>query len=121
MNAVVSLKVGILRGHLSLARTPKYLRFVMVGADWKTLDALDQLDDSPKPEEHLIAAVKGDESTVHIDGIRNGRRFGEWRRCVTYHLVPEQPDQETMRDREKWQAWCLEANRKTVVETEKTT
>lgn len=108
MNALVFLRVGILRGSLSLARTPKYMRFVMVGSDWKTLDALDQLDDEPKEGEYLIAGVIAEQSTVHIDGVRDGRRFGEWRRCVTYAMVAEQPSQDVMRDRAQWQAWCVE-------------
>lgn len=105
---LVSLKHGTIRGSLSLRRCPKYLRFVITGTDWKTLDALDQLDDEPRDGEYLIAAVKSSEGSVHLDGTRNGRRFGEWHRTATYETMPDQPSQETMRDRAEWQKWCME-------------
>lgn len=37
------LRVGISRKPLQLERAPTFLRFVMVGSDWETLDALDQI------------------------------------------------------------------------------
>jgi hypothetical protein len=104
----VSLKLGTLRGPLTLKRVPRFLRFVVTGTDWTTLDALDQLDDTPREGEHVIAAEKRDESSVHLDGYKNGRRCGWWERTATYEPVPDPPPQDVLRDTAKWQAWCVE-------------
>jgi hypothetical protein len=66
------------------------------------------LDDEPKESEHLIAAVKSDESSAHFSGYRDGKRAGWWEKTVTYKPVQKQPTQEVMRDREQWQAWVVE-------------
>lgn len=107
MNTLVHLKLGTLRGGLSLARTPLYLRFVMQGSKWETLDALDQPEDVATEAEKLYAAIKVDSSNVHVDGIRNGKRFGEWHKTATYKLVDDQPSQEMMRDYVRWCEWCM--------------
>lgn len=104
---LVYLRVGTLRGSLRLCRSPKFLRFVMVGGDWETLDALDQLDDTPKPEETVLAAALRETGTVHIDFTRNGRRCGEWLKTATYALVEKQPAQDVLRDTSAWRAWCV--------------
>lgn len=89
---------------LVLKRTPKYLRFTVEG---KTVDALDQLDDTPRPTERIFAAVKDDaEGSMHLDRFVGGRRTGEWYRTVNYTLVPNQPADEILRDSAKWQEWC---------------
>ena len=110
----VTLDHPLFRGKaLRLARTPKYLRFVCsnLASKWRdSLDALDQLDDEPK-EEYILAAVIDRKGNIHVDGIENGCRFGRWELYVTYRLVEPQPSQELMRDREQWQAWCLEQER----------
>lgn len=107
MTAYVSLRVGVSRCMLLIERIPPmYLRFVMVGTDWKTLDVLNQPEDTPKEEEHVYATVKKEVSTLHIDGTRGGKRFAEWRRVVVYELVPEQPPQEVLRDTARWQEWA---------------
>ena len=93
---------------LDLKRTPKYLRFVFNGSDWGTLDALDQLDDTPRPGEHMIAAVIGESSNIHVDGMKNGRRCGWNVKIIDYDMIAVQPSQELMRDIAKWQAWCVE-------------
>lgn len=103
----VFLRLGSTRGPLTLRRTPRFPRFVLTGTDWSTLDALDQLDDTPRPGERVIAAEKRDESSVHYDGVRNGRRFGEWHRTATYVPVPDPPPQDVLRDTERWRAWCV--------------
>lgn len=105
----VCLRVGVkIKKTICLSRSPIFLRFVMVGTDWETLDALDQVTDTPRENERVLAAVKSDESTVHIDRVLNGRRCGEWRRMVTYELVKEQPSQELLRDSTQWQQWVQE-------------
>lgn len=55
VNHIVWKMLGALRGPLSLERAPQYLQFVLVGTDWKTLDALDQPDDEANPEEKCYA------------------------------------------------------------------
>lgn len=107
MVTYVSLRVGVCRGMLELARRPKYLRFVLQGTDWTTLDALDQLEDEPRPGEHVIAAVWTKATVLHIHGTRNGRRFGEWRQVVTYEPAPDQPPPDVLRDGARWRSWCL--------------
>ena len=106
MTTYVSLRVGVSRGMLPLRRTPKFLRFVLTGSDWATLDALDQLDDEPREGEHVVAAVLKESSTMHLDGVRNGRRFGAWRKVVTYEPVTPQPPQDLLRDAAKWREWA---------------
>lgn len=104
----VTLRLGTTRGPLTLRRTPTYLRFVVTGTDWATLDALDQLDDAPRPGETVIAARKADESSIHFDGYRNGKRAGWWERTASYEPVADQPPADVLRDTERWRAWCLE-------------
>lgn len=116
----VFLKLGTTRGPLTLKRVPRFLRFVLTGADWKTLDALDQLDDAPRAGEHVIAAEKRDESRMHLDGYKNGRRCGWWENIATYEPVPDPPPQDVLRDTAAWQAWCLERLKATETTGEKT-
>lgn len=98
---------GQSRGGLALRRTPKYLRFVVTGTDWKTLDALDQLDDTPAAGERVIVAEKAETSRVHLYGVRNGRRTGWYETMVTYTPVADPPADDVARDTAKYQAWCL--------------
>jgi hypothetical protein len=111
--AMVFLDVPAIRGKmpaLELRRTPMFLRFVMTGTDWQTLDALDQLDDAPKPEERVLAAVKdGEDGCLHLDSRDNrGRRVGQWFKTATYRLIAPQPEQSVLRDAARWQAWVLQ-------------
>ena len=55
----------------------------------------------------LVCEVVADAAAIHVDGVRNGRRFGEWRTIKTYELVADAPPQEVLRDTAKWQEWCL--------------
>lgn len=103
----VYLRLGSSRGPLTLRRVPKYLRLVVRGSDWATLDALDQLDDAPREGEYVIAARKRDESSVHLDGYKDGRRCGWWVRTATYEPVADSPPQDVLRDTEQWRAWCV--------------
>ena len=102
----VSLRIGTIRKTLALERAPLFLRFVMVGTDWNTIDALDLATDVPRDGETLYAAKRVETSNVHVDGVRKGKRFGEWRTCHVYELVDEQPGQDVMADYEAWCKWC---------------
>ncbi len=104
---------------LQLKRAPLYLRFVrsrfklvpsnrpglQAQLEW---DALDQPGDTPADDEDVFATVRTDSWTVHVDGTRNGRRFGEWWPGASYRLCDAQPTAEILRDAERWRAWCHE-------------
>lgn len=96
-------------GSLNLARQPKYLRFVckQVSSCARKWDALDQLDDVAEEGEYIFAAKKTDSTSVHIDGVRDGRRFGEWHETATYTPIKDQPEQELLADNDRWREWCL--------------
>ena len=90
---------------LSLRRTPVMLR-VVEGRD-DIIDALDELDDDPKPSEtiyvYMLASVP---QTVHIDrGEINGRHVGEWHTTAEYTVWPQQPTDDQMRTTDAWRAW----------------
>ncbi len=103
---------------LELKRAPTFLRAVVAVAPpgertkaavpvW---DALDQLDDSPRDGEVCHAYRKvADDGWMHIDyRDEKGRRRGVTLRNATYALVEHQPDQDVMRDNEKWREWCFQ-------------
>jgi hypothetical protein len=91
---------------LELRRAPLYLR-VTTTPDG-TVDALDQLSDVPRPEETLMAYRRtGGLTTGFLDYTdAQGRRRGRPFVSATYAVVPEQPGQDVMRDRELWCAWA---------------
>lgn len=86
---------------LMLQRTPKYLRVTHDGKKW---DALNNLEDTAQPTETLYAYVTkdGPRGSVHIH--RSGGRGGFYP-LISYQLVPDQPNDATMRDNAKWAAW----------------
>lgn len=89
---------------LLLHRAPLFLRAVRdAQGDW---DALDQPDDTPKPEETVVVyRRKGDSFTVHMDRRVKGRRVGEWYSGGEYELAKDQPPDEVLRDNGAWQKW----------------
>jgi hypothetical protein len=92
---------------LSLRRAPLFLRVVVnrYGRE-KTWDALDQLHDTPAAGEDLFAYRKvEDGGSIHL--YRSPRRLSGWYAMAKYALIEPQPDDRTMRDTEKWRAWCL--------------
>lgn len=86
---------------LLIKRSPYFLRVV---DDGTKLDALDQVDDSPKPSEtcyaYRCAKVSG---AVHLN-IKGGR--GGFFPRAEYAFIPEQPPQAVMRSRAEWSEWC---------------
>ncbi len=120
---IVQLKVGTLRGSLQLKRTPRFLRFVMTGTDWATLDALDQLDDVAYDGERLLAGTwDGPPWFAMVDGTdKKGKRVGWQERGQLYKLVEPQPSQELMTDTAQWRAWCLAELAKITAAKEPTT
>lgn len=91
---------------LSLSRAPVFLRVVLANGKW---DALDQLSDTPRPEEAIfVYRRKTDPITAHIDGRdpKTGKRFANWMSIADYLFHHTQPDDKTLRDTAAWQAWC---------------
>lgn len=107
MNNTATLRIGGVQfgPMLSLKRTPLYLRFVVTGENWKTLDALDQLDDDAEPHETIIVAKAVRHGSVHVDRTVNGRRVGEWFTQVEYERIEPQPTDDEVRTVSAWQAW----------------
>lgn len=94
---------------LILRRAPQLLRVVVDSSG--SVDALDQLDDAPKPDES-ITVYRLDQASLcryHVmtrgygkDGARNG-----WYMSAVYRLASDQPDDVTVRNRAAWQEWAL--------------
>lgn len=86
---------------LMLRRAPLYLRVTFDRrARMDPWDALDALDDVPKPGEDLIAYRRvGLRGSVFV---RPGGRFA----LARYAAVDPQPDDRTMRAVDPWRAWC---------------
>lgn len=85
---------------LMLRRAPVYIRVVR-GRQW---DALDQLDDTPEPDELVTAYQRvGNAGTVHIDFTR---KRSAWFATATYRVVPDQPPDRVVRSTYLWRAWC---------------
>ncbi len=92
--------------HFQLSRSPILLRVVNVGDHF---DALDQLDDVASSNEHITAyRLVSAPGVCFIDGRdpKSGRRCGRRLSTGTYAVLPEQPEDATMRDNEAWRAWC---------------
>jgi len=87
---------------LSLQRAPLFLR-VVVDQDG-TVDALDQLDDTPRPTEVIhVYHLASEPARVHV--CRAGGRGGMGI-TADYRLYEVQPTDDQARDPEKWPAWC---------------
>ena len=103
-----TLQLGTSRGPLNLDRTPIYLRFVVTGGDFNTLDALDQLDDHARKGETIIPAkMDGGVGWIHLCCSRNGRRYGERRQFCDYRPVECELTQEQLANNEDWTKWCM--------------
>lgn len=105
----VTLYIGTVRfgPTLSVARAPLFLRFVYRCGDWKTLDSLDQLDDTPDADETIVVAKYKSGGSMHIDRIVKNCRVGEWRQYANYEFYEPQPADAEVRDNAKWREWCL--------------
>lgn len=94
---------------LCLQRVPVYLRVVVDKSG--NIDALDQLDDTPRAGETIhVYKLLNHAGTVHIDrrDPKTGKRFGEWMQMAYYQLMEVQPTQEQARDTAAWQSWVME-------------
>lgn len=90
---------------LMLQRASIFLR-VVVGPDGE-VDALDQLDDEPRPDERLYAyRFSKDGGSIHINSCDSrGHRNGGFFRIAEYSPVEPQPADDQMRTQAAWVAW----------------
>ena len=93
---------------LMLHRAARFLRVtksIVSGVDkW---DALDQLEDQPKPNETLFAyEIVNKPIMCHVNA---GRRTGFYP-MAKYKFVNPQPTDADMRTEEAWDAWCKSRN-----------
>jgi hypothetical protein len=88
---------------LLLKRAPRFLRVVEWHGKW---DALDQLEDEPRPDEKIYAyEIIGETYMMHLN---RGRDGGGFYAGATYKQFLPQPDDATMRDTNSWVKWCHE-------------
>lgn len=97
---------------LDLKRCPVLLRATfeqtLCGADG--FDALDQVDDEPRPDEQIaVYLLRARPTTAHVlySKPRGGRR-GAWLLTADYDYYGVQADDAVLRDNERWRAWCRE-------------
>ncbi len=99
--------------NLTLGRSPYFLRVVRTPeGKW---DALDQLDDTPSPDEEIhVYRIASEPMTSHVDGRdpKTGKRFGRWMSIADYVFHDEQPDDRTARYKAAWQEWCADQGKK---------
>lgn len=93
---------------LRLARGVWLLRVVQNAAgEW---DALDQLDDTPEPDERVYVYTfnPGTISHAFVDyHTINGGRRGERVTLAEYVYRAEQPPDDVVRDNRRWRKWCF--------------
>jgi hypothetical protein len=100
--------------NLMLRRSPLFLRVTDDGQD---LDALDQIDDTPRPNERLYAYVMQQYlGAMHllVRGKDAAKRGGFFTRA-DYRYLEMQPDDADMRSNSRWHDWT-EANRALIPE-----
>lgn len=89
--------------NLDLKRAPRFLR-VVIDCDG-TVDALDQLNDAPKPTEAIhVYRRQGPPARYHV--LCTPRRLSGWHLTADYRLSAAQPDDATARDQHAWREWA---------------
>lgn len=92
---------------LELRRSPVYLRVTRKSVAGRFVwDALDQLGDTPEENETLFAYRRVADSGWAHAFMSDRRDGGGFIRRSTYCVCDPQPDQDTMRDTQRWRAWC---------------
>lgn len=94
---------GPARGQTLMLKRAAYFLRVVQGADGK-FDALDQLDDTPKPDEKLFAyEINGTPGMAFVDGTKCRGAYA----LANYKVVKNQPTDVEMRTTEAWQEWVM--------------
>ena len=104
---MTSFKDGPAAGKsLLLKRSPQFLRVVEADGEF---DALDLIEDRPRPRETCYAyELVEARGMMHLNmRDRKGKRCCGWYAVADYRLVEPQPEQAVMCDTAKWQAWAL--------------
>lgn len=92
---------------LMLRRAPMFLR---VTDDGEKIDALDQLEDTPRANETLYCYVMSEyRGGIHLLIRGKNRAAGGFYMSADYTFVIPQPPDEEMRTNHRWRAWT-EAN-----------
>lgn len=88
---------------LMLRRAPKHLRVVDGPKGW---DGLDQLSDTPAPNEQVFTYRReGGSGMCHIL-IRSKTRSGGFFATGQYRFCDPQPTEAEMRETAAWRDWC---------------
>lgn len=89
---------------LMLKRAPRLLRVVRAaGGEW---DALDQFEDTPGSEEAItVYRMVSGPTWMHVNRGRKSGGSGVFR-GGEYRVLTEQPADDILRDRLKWQTWA---------------
>lgn len=100
---------------LELKRAPPLLRVVRDPAG--AFDALDQLDDAPRPDESVTVYRRvGRPGSVHVDYCRPRR--GVWYLTAAYEVCPDQPGDADARDTTRWREWARRQQQREKVQRE---
>jgi hypothetical protein len=94
---------------LMIRRVPFFLRVVVkVVTNGLEIDALDQIEDTPKADEQIHVYLRQPDAKpnqIHLKSSKKGA--SGWFARGTYKLSPVQPaHDEYMRDAGLWQTWC---------------
>lgn len=90
---------------LMLRRAPLLLRVVIDETDG-SVDALDQLDDTPGPSERIHVYKRVSEAqTVHLCARGKARGASGWYQMADYQHLPT-VDGERLRETQAWRDWC---------------
>lgn len=89
--------------HLSLRRTPFFLR-VVIGPSG--VDALDQMDDEPAIDEAVHVYVRVTEPSAYHVSMRP-RSQSYWGQMADYRYFGPVDDGQ-VRETKRWQSWCVD-------------
>lgn len=92
MEVAVALDFPTFSGSLKIPRAPQFLRFTLRGPSSKgAWDCLEG-NQTPKADEQVFAAARGDVV----------------RKVTRYRLIDDGPGEDVLRDVAAWQRWCIE-------------
>lgn len=102
---MITLIGGPVAGTYMVKRAPVYLRAV-VGAAGQGKDVLNELDDSPGPDEKVfVYKLEGEALPVHL--LMSPRRLSGFYMMGKYNYLPD-VDGELLRETDAWRRWVIE-------------